>query len=354
MKANQATHPVRVMCRLLKVSASGFYAWDVRPLSARARADIGLTARIHAIHRRSRGAYGAPNIHAELADDHGIHVGCKRVARLMRAAGLRGVMAQRFVRTTVSDATQAVSSDRVDREFKAAGPDQLWVAYITYIPTWAGFLYLAVVLDVWSRKIVGWARETHLRTALVLTALDAALTQRRPRQVIHHSDHGCQPGFNWSSQRIFRSDLTSKIFIAMQSDADASEGGARCGARSWSRPSSQNLVERFGRRSPAERLSRSAVEGDSNCVELSLRISADVRTFGKVLPQQSVGVLVRSSLPRTLRVAKVHLQSGIDPKLSMLGELGSLIPGQRSSQLRWQHLNLLRDGVADSFGAATS
>jgi len=192
VKANQATHPVRVMCRLLKVSASGFYAWDERPLSTRARVDIGLTARIHAIHRRSRGCYGAPNVHAELADDHGIRVGCKRVARLMRAAGLRGVMPQRFVRTTVSDEAHAVSDDLVDREFKANSPDQLWVADITYIPTWAGFLYLAVVLDVWSRKIVGWAIESHLRTELVLAALNAALAQRRPRRVVHHSDHGCQ------------------------------------------------------------------------------------------------------------------------------------------------------------------
>jgi putative transposase len=192
VKANQATHPVRVMCRLLKVSASGFYAWDERPLSARARVDIGLTVRIHAIHRRSRGSYGAPNIHMELADDHKIFVGKKRVARLMRAAGLQGVMPKRFVRTTVSDDAHPVTSDLVDREFKADGPDQLWVADITYIPTWAGFLYLAVVLDVWSRKIIGWAIESHLRTELVLAALNAALAQRRPERVVHHSDHGCQ------------------------------------------------------------------------------------------------------------------------------------------------------------------
>ncbi len=192
MKANQATHPVRVMCRLLKVSTSGFYAWDERPLSARARVDIGLTATIHAIHRRSRGTYGAPNIHAELADDHHLFVGKKRVARLMRAAGLRGVMPQRFVRTTISDAGSAVATDLVDRKFVAGGADRLWVADITYIPTWSGFLYLAIVLDVWSRRIVGWAMETHLRTELVLAALDTALAQRRPRAVVHHSDHGCQ------------------------------------------------------------------------------------------------------------------------------------------------------------------
>jgi putative transposase len=192
VKANQATHPVRVMCRLLKISASGFYAWDHRPLSRRAREDIALTVRIHAIHRRSNGAYGAPMIHAELADDHAIHVGCKRVARLMRAAGLRGVSPKRFVRTTLSAGDDAVASDLVDRKFDANGPDRLWVADITYIPTWSGFVYLAVVLDVWSRRIVGWSMRTDLKTEGVLDALNMALSQRRPQAVVHHSDHGCQ------------------------------------------------------------------------------------------------------------------------------------------------------------------
>jgi putative transposase len=192
VKANQASHPVRVMCRLLKISASGFYAWDDRPLSQRAREDIALTARIHAIHRRSKGAYGAPMIHAELADDHAIHVGCKRVARLMRAADLQGVSPKRSVRTTLSDGDDTVASDLVDREFDASGPDRLWVADITYIPTWAGFVYLAIVLDVWSRRIVGWSMRTDLKTEGVLDALNMALAQRRPQAVVHHSDHGCQ------------------------------------------------------------------------------------------------------------------------------------------------------------------
>ena len=192
MKANQATFPVRVMSRLLGVSASGFYAWVQRPLSARAVEDIGLTALIHAIHRRSNGAYGAPSIHAELADDHNRRVGKKRVARLMRAAGLRGLHPRRFVTTTIGDPASDRALDHVDRHFAAEGPDRLWVADITYLPTWAGFLYLAVVLDVWSRRIVGWAIEPHLKTELVLSALNMALAQRRPQAVIHHSDRGCQ------------------------------------------------------------------------------------------------------------------------------------------------------------------
>jgi len=192
VSANQATYPVRVMCRLLKVSKSGFYAWVDRPLSTRARADIALSAKVHEVHRRSKGTYGAPRIHAELADDHGIHVGCKRVARLMRSAGLVGVMRNRFVRTTVQDREAAFAPDLVERNFQVSGSDQLWVSDITYVPTWAGFLYLAVVIDAFSRKVIGWAMETHLRTELVLAALNMAYAQRRPQSVVFHSDRGTQ------------------------------------------------------------------------------------------------------------------------------------------------------------------
>jgi len=136
MKANQATHAVGVMCRVLRVSRSGFYAWCDRPMSLRARTDLWLTGKIEAIHRRSRGLYGSPNIHAELADDHGIRVGRKRVARLMRAAGLRGATLRRFVVTTTADPRASRAVDLVDRRFYSDGPDRLWVADISYIPTW--------------------------------------------------------------------------------------------------------------------------------------------------------------------------------------------------------------------------
>ena len=192
MRVNQATHAVGVMCRLLKVSRSGFYAWDERPMSARARTDLALTAKIEAIHRRSKGVYGSPMIHAELADDHGIRIGRKRVARLMRAVGLRGATLRRYVVTTLVNAGAERAVDLVDRKFYTDEPDRLWVADITYIPTWAGFLYLAMVLDVYSRRIVGWSMETHLRAELILAALDMAITQRQPSAVIHHSDRGCQ------------------------------------------------------------------------------------------------------------------------------------------------------------------
>jgi putative transposase len=161
-------------------------------MSDRARADLALTAKIEAIHRRSRGVYGSPNIHAELADDYEIRVGRKRVARLMRAASLRGATLRRYVVTTQPDLQAPRAVDLVERQFYTDGPDRLWVADITYIPTWSGFLYLAMVLDVYSRRIVGWSMETHLRTELILAALNMAITQRRPSAVIHHSDRGCQ------------------------------------------------------------------------------------------------------------------------------------------------------------------
>lgn len=191
MSANQADYPVAMMCRLLQVSKSGLYAWRGRGLSARARSDIRLTAQIEAIHRHSHEIYGAPRVHAELRH-HGTRVGCKRVARLMRAAGLRGACRRRFITTTQRDPMASAAPDLVQREFHADAPDRLWVADITYIPTWVGFIYLAIVLDVFSRRIVGWAMENHLRTQLVLCAIERAFAQRCPHDVIHHSDHGCQ------------------------------------------------------------------------------------------------------------------------------------------------------------------
>ena len=189
--AHQAVHHVATGCRVLGVSPSGYYAWRKRPLSPHARADVELSAHIDAIHRASRGTYGAPRVRAELAA-LGIHIGRKRVARLMRALGVQGVSRRRWPRTTVRDPAQPPAPDLVARDFTAPGPDHLWVADITYIPTGAGFLYLAVVLGVWSRRVIGWAMETHLRTELVLAALDMAVAQRRPTDVIHHSDQGCQ------------------------------------------------------------------------------------------------------------------------------------------------------------------
>ena len=171
-------------------------------MCARRRRDLELTGKICAIHRRSRETYGARNIHAELADDHQIRVGRKRVARLMRAARIRGATLRRYVITTQPDPTATPAVDLVERRFFADAPDQLWVADMTYIPTWSGWLYLAMVLDVYSRKIVGWAMDTNMRTQLILDALHMAVTQRQPSSVIHHSDRGSQGGFQRSLQHL--------------------------------------------------------------------------------------------------------------------------------------------------------
>jgi putative transposase len=191
VRANQAVYSVRRMCDLLGVSASGYYAWSRRPRSKRAQSNEELLALIRAVHERSRGTYGAPRIHAELVAS-GTRVGRHRVARLMRAAGLQGASRRRWALTTVRDRKARPAPDLVERNFVAEGRDRLWVADITYIPTWAGFLYLAVVVDAWSRRVVGWSMASHLRTELVLEALNMALEQRRPEGVIHHSDQGTQ------------------------------------------------------------------------------------------------------------------------------------------------------------------
>lgn len=192
MSANQATFPIAVMARVLGVSASGFHAWRKRPVSAHVAADAGLLKRVRTIHASSRETYGAPRIHAELRAEGEKH-GRKRIARLMREAGLVGASRRRGgITTTRRDREARPAPDLVDRNFVTSRPNELWVADITFVPTASGFLYLAVVLDAWSRKVGGWAMASHLRAELVLDALEMAVGQRRPKDVIHHSDQGSQ------------------------------------------------------------------------------------------------------------------------------------------------------------------
>jgi len=192
MRTNQAEYPIRVMARVLGVSASGFYDWRDRQPSDRQRSDTALLRRIRTIHAVSHGTYGAPRVHAELQAES-IQIGRKRVARLMREAGIAGVSRRRrIVATTIRAPERTSAGDLVKRDFTADGPNHLWVADITFVPTAAGFLFLAVVLDAWSRRIVGWAFSHDLKTRLVLDALDMAIASRRPKDVIHHSDKGSQ------------------------------------------------------------------------------------------------------------------------------------------------------------------
>jgi len=181
------------MCRLLRVSPSGFYAWLKRGISPRKQMDLILAEKIREIHRVSKGTYGAPRIHAELARSYGLRVGRKRVARLMRERKIRGVKKMRWLAMALGRYPQSIfAPDLVKRDFKASEPNRLWVADITYIPAGARYLYLAVVIDVWSRKVVGWAMAPGMRTGLVMRALNMALAQRPHSDVIHHSDRGVQ------------------------------------------------------------------------------------------------------------------------------------------------------------------
>ena len=174
------------------VAASGYYDWSGRAPSARAQANAVLTQQIKATHDMSDATYGMPRIRAELADS-GVHASRKRIARLMCQAGIQGVSRRRsYVVTTTRDKRQRPAPDLVKRQFVASEINQLWVADMTYIPTWQGFLYLAVVTDVFSRKVVGWSFGANMTADLVINALDMALFTRKPLSVIHHSDQGCQ------------------------------------------------------------------------------------------------------------------------------------------------------------------
>lgn len=188
------------MCRVLGVSTSGYYAWKDRQPSARAQAKVALTEAITRAYAASDETYGAHKIHAELRDPlvsthdpRWARVGKNRVAKLMRDARLRGVFnRRRYIVTTERNQRDRPAPDLVNRKFIATAPNQLWVADITYVPTWAGFVFLAVVLDVWSRKVVGWHIGDSLHTDLIVAALEMAAQARKPQAVIHHSDQGCQ------------------------------------------------------------------------------------------------------------------------------------------------------------------
>ena len=192
MKANQAELPVRALCKTLRVSHSGYCDWLERPACAQAQANAVLLEQIRQPHAASDAIYGVPRIQAELADQ-GVKAGHNRIASVMGAHGLRGVRRRTWCATTRRDKAQRPAPDLVQREFTATGISPLWVADMTYIPTWAGFVYLAVVLDVYSRKVVGWAFGQQQTADVVIQVLNMALVTRKPQRVIHHSDQGSQP-----------------------------------------------------------------------------------------------------------------------------------------------------------------
>ena len=194
IEAKKSKRSVSRLCSTLEVSRSGYYAWASRPVCERKLTDAALTGRIKEIHKGSGERYGAPKIHAELADKHDVRVGRKRVARLMRKAKIVGVMRGKKWRTTVPDPAAAPAPDLVDRAFTATAPNQLWLADITYVPTASGFLYLAVIIDMFSRMVVGWSMRGDMKADLVVDALSMAVAARRPDGgLVHHSEAASTP-----------------------------------------------------------------------------------------------------------------------------------------------------------------
>ena len=190
--AEKANYPVSLLCRMLGVSRSGFHAWERRPPSNRDLADAWLAERVREIHAESRQTYGARRVHAALRH-RGVRVGRKRVERLMRLAGLSGLVPKRYRRTTIRVPGVRVADDLVDRDFTPAGPNELWVADIKCVRTWQGWLYLGAVMDCYSRRIVGWSMRTDLEAELVVDALEMAIARRQPKPgLVHHSDQGSQ------------------------------------------------------------------------------------------------------------------------------------------------------------------
>lgn len=193
IEAEKDHHPISVMCRMLGVSRSGFHAWRRRPPSQRQLSDLWLLERIRQIHQDNRGVYGAPRVHAELRIAQDVRVSRKRVERLMRSDGLSGLVPKRRGRTTIRVPGVRVADDLVQRQFQPGAPNVLWVADITYLRTWEGWLYLAAVQDAFSRRIVGWSMADHMRSDLVVDALQMAIARRQPEAgLIHHSDQGSQ------------------------------------------------------------------------------------------------------------------------------------------------------------------
>ena len=211
IQAEKANYPVVMMCSLLGVSRSGFYAWQVRPRSRRKLEDEELLERIRDVFIRSRGTYGSPRVHAELRAE-GLKVGHNRVARLMRENGLQARRRKRFRRTTDSTHDLPVAENILDRNFDVDRPDTVWAADLTYIRTHEGWLYLAVVMDLYSRRVVGWSMNNNMDTGLMLRAFQMALGRRQPVQgLIHHSDRGSQYASAEYQQALFQAGMVCSM-----------------------------------------------------------------------------------------------------------------------------------------------
>ena len=210
IRAESANFPVRLLCDLLGVSKSGYYVWRNRRPSRRARENDRLKSEIRVVHAESRGTYGSPRVHQELSKRGS--VGRHRVARLMAEAGLKGCRPRRFKRTTDSEHARPVADNVLNRNFTAARPDEKWVGDITAIWTGNGWLYLAVLIDLFSRKVVGWSMADHMRSELAVAALKMALGRRRsPHDLVHHTDRGSQYASRKYSEELFVAGVTPSM-----------------------------------------------------------------------------------------------------------------------------------------------
>lgn len=239
IKEHAADFGVTWMCRRLGVSPSGYYAFRRRPPSIRALRDARLSLCIQAIHRQSRGTYGRPRICDELRAQ-GHRVGPRRVGRLMRAQGLFGRMPKRFKKTTDSKHDHGYAPNRVQQDFSASEPNRLWLSDITYVRTWQGWLYVAVIVDAFSRRIVGYAIDDHMRTDLVLDAFRQAVRHRRPGPgLIHHSDRGTQ----YASEEFRKALRAIGAKSSMSSTGNCFDNAA---AESFFSTLKQELIHRHG------------------------------------------------------------------------------------------------------------
>jgi putative transposase len=263
---------------VLCVTRAGFCAWKSRPHSRRALADKELRTLVGRIFADSRETYGAPRIQAELADEHGLRVSRKRVARLMRELGIVGVSRRRKgPKTTVRAREAPAAADLVRRDFRATGPDRLWVADITYVPTCEGYVFLACVLDAWSRKVVGWSMRDDLRAELALDALGMALIRRRPRPgLVHHSDRGSQ----YTSLAFGKTIEAAGVLPSMGRRGDAFDNAL---AESFFATLETELLDRHSFRSRDEARIEvfTYIEGFYNAAGATRRSATEARTASK-------------------------------------------------------------------------
>jgi putative transposase len=298
---------VEAICKVLPIAQSTYYhhksiELDPEKASARAKRDTFLMTKIHIYWEKSRKRYGAVKIWHDLLDEGTVVARCT-VVRLMKSMGILGIT-RGDVTTTKSNPALPCHEDKVNRKFKAPAPNILWVADFTYVITAVGFVYVAFIIDVVARYIVGWKVSSSPNAQMVLDALDQALAARQPdpKTLIHHSDRGVQGG---STGR--RNTFVYILF--------------------------EQLVESFGGSSPAEGFAGPCVQGMGDSAQLFSAMTTEISALWKVLAKQTVGIFVAAALPRALRVAEVDLETSVDPKLSVLCHLDALIPGQGATQM---------------------